>query len=135
MAVTGVGERKLHLYGNEFMQVIREFVLEKSQQGAKIAGATQIVTLDLYRQGKTADEIAAERGLSPFTIYQHLAALYEWGEQVDLSPYVSDAEVASIRSVLEPDYDPNVLKPIFDALEGQVPYHKIRLALAILNKE
>ena len=134
MAVTGVGERKLHLYGNEFMQVIREFVLEKSQQGAKIAGATQIVTLDLYRQGKTADEIAAERGLSPFTIYQHLAALYEWGEQVDLSPYVSDAEVASIRSVLEPDYDPNVLKPIFDALEGQVPYHKIRLAMAILNR-
>lgn len=136
--ISGVGERKLHLYGNIFIDAIQEFVVEASKQGNRLRGSTYIHTYRLYRQGFSIQQIAEQRKVTPTTIYSHLAYLYEKGETIDLERYVSKAEIAQIEQVLDKlgdEYDGKAMKPIYDLMNGEVEYHKIRLGLSYLKKE
>ncbi|MNR44984.1 hypothetical protein D3C85_1637930 [compost metagenome] len=65
----------------------------------------------------------------------HLAKLYIDGASIDLSPFVSEEEVAQIADAQIKLESPNALKPYFDYFEEKMGYEKIRLALAILEKE
>ena len=47
MEISGVGERKLQLYGNFFMDKIIEYIKSKVAEGEKIQGSTYILTYDL----------------------------------------------------------------------------------------
>ncbi|MNE81260.1 hypothetical protein D3C80_1778950 [compost metagenome] len=61
--------------------------------------------------------------------------MYTDGASIDLSPFVSDEEVAQIAEAQIKLESPNALKPYFDYFEEKIAYEKIRLALAILEKE
>jgi ATP-dependent DNA helicase RecQ len=65
----------------------------------------------------------------------HLAKLYIDGVPIDLSPFITNEEVAQIAEAKQKLESPNVLKPYFDFFEEKMAYEKIRLALAILEKE
>jgi ATP-dependent DNA helicase RecQ len=127
--ISGVGERKLHLYGNEFMELIRNYILEKKEEGFSVAGATYLETFELYRKGLSPEEIAEQRDLTVGRIYEHLMHFMEKGENVDADRLVSPAEVRRILELDQRQEEPGKLKPLFEALNGEIPYHKIRLAL------
>ena len=133
--ISGVGERKLFLYGDAFLEAIRSFIQEKSAEGVRVQGGSHIVTYGLYQKGFSPEEIAKQRTLKLSTIYGHLALMYEKGEVFDIFKLVSGDEVQSVLDVLPQLEEPYQLKPVHDRLKGQLSYEKIRLALAVYYRD
>ena len=132
--VSGMGERKMFLYGAPFKQEIKAFMLEKGRAGVKVAGATQQISLDLYQRGISVPDIAKERGIAEKTVTIHLATLYENGEDIDIHKFISNKELDVIQQVVKALKDPIHLKDIFEALDGKIDYDKIRFAMAHLQR-
>lgn len=134
IAIDGVGKAKLEKYGDVFIKAIIDFEKNKSVKRKKEA-TTYKETLELYLKGFSVEEISQQRKLGIGTIMSHLAKLYVDGEAIDLSPFISKEEVEQIAEAQQKLDAPNALKPYFDFFEEKMAYEKIRLALAILEKE
>nr|WP_315215157.1 DNA helicase RecQ [uncultured Flavobacterium sp.] len=134
IAIDGVGKAKLEKYGDVFIKAIINFEKNKPVKRKKEA-TTYKETLELYLKGFSAEEISQQRKLGIGTIISHLAKLYVDGEAIDLSPFISKEEVEQIAEAQQKLDAPNALKPYFDFFEEKMAYEKIRLALAILEKE
>ncbi len=130
--ISGVGERKLQLYGSYFIDAIIEFVGAAGSHGKT---STYQITYEMYQRGLSVEEIARKRQATPSTIYSHLAILYEQGFDIALEEMVSPAEVDKVLKSLRYLQEPYKLKDIYDYLGEQVPYHRIRLALAYGKRE
>jgi ATP-dependent DNA helicase RecQ len=133
LEISGVGQRKLEAYADEFIAEIIDFVGSKSKKNKK--KDTNLVTYELYKEGFSIDEIAEKRNLKSTTIFSHLAKLYTDGKDIDIYKFVSNEEVEKVRKAQEKLENPPALKPYFDFFEGQMEYFKIRLALSIIEKE
>ncbi|MCV6629414.1 MAG: DNA helicase RecQ [Flavobacteriaceae bacterium] len=134
MAINGVGQRKMEVYGDLFLQAIAQFT-KKKKKTKKKKGTTYLETYALFESGKTPEEIAAIRELALTTIYSHLCKLYTEGKAIDLKQYISDGAITRVKEAKEALGNPEQMKVYFEHFEEQVPYHDIRLALAILNKD
>ncbi len=131
LAISGVGQRKLEVYGAEFMEEIKTFLNEKK----KTKKDTTLETFKLYKEGLTVDEIAESRGLKATTIFSHLSKLYLEGKDVSLDEFIEAdvlALVANAKKVLKNE---TALKPYFEFLGEKVPYEKIRVGLTILQRK
>jgi len=123
IALSGVGQRKLDLYGDKFIAVI------KTWSAAAQDSDTVAKTLDLFRLGYKVQQIAEQRSLTMDTVYSHLSRALELGlaelaEVVELS----QAQIQSIEDVIMnlPEEQKNALKPVFDFFDGQYSYGVIR---------
>ncbi|RYD92845.1 MAG: ATP-dependent DNA helicase RecQ, partial [Sphingobacteriales bacterium] len=133
--VSGVGDRKLQLFGKRFMEVIAGFLTGQAREGTTLKGSTHLLTFELYQQGKTIDEIAEERKLSSSTIAMHLIYLAGNGYDVDLAALVDTADRLEIeRTIARVGVENNALKPVYDALQGRYDYTKIRIVAALLGR-
>lgn len=137
LEVSGVGQEKLRRYGKAFMEEILKYIKTNSEKGIRLAkGLTYHVTLELFKDGISIEEIAEERKLSPSTIAAHLIKLKNEGEDIDLKALIDERtynEVIKAMSALKMQpTDP--IKPLFDFLNESVPYEKIRLAFAIFGE-
>ena len=130
LEISGVGQRKMMTYGNEFMEVIKSFI--KSRKKSK--KNTYKVTYEYLMSGMNVEQIAKERELAETTIYSHLAKLYLDGKDVPIEKYVSKDEIESIQKVVNEIGETDQLKPIFELLDEQVHYGKIRMGLAYLQR-
>ena len=133
LEVSGVGAHKMSKYGQQFLKVVADHTPISNQKKKKVD--TVKVTYDLFLAGNSVQEIAKLRELQSSTIMGHLVKKYEAGAQIDLHQFVSTEELTSIKKLREELGDPIELKPYFEALEEKVPYGKIRVSLASLNKE
>ena len=128
--IQGMGKVKLERFGNDVIGIIQASgAVQKPQKKS-----TFEQTFELYSQGCTIEEMSVARNLSEQTIYGHLAKLYEEGRPVDLNKYVTEYEVNRVKEIRKKLSNTNQLKPIYEALEGQVDYRKIGLALSVLSK-
>ncbi|MEZ7505582.1 DNA helicase RecQ [Flavobacterium sp. Arc2] len=134
ITIDGVGKAKLEKYGDVFIKAIIAFQKNKVVKPKKEAG-TYKETLQLFQIGLTTPEIALKRKLGISTIMSHLAKLYLDGEAIDLYQFVSEDEVSLISKAKLQLESPTTLKPYYDYLEEKIAYDKIRLALAIIEKE
>ena len=135
LLVSGVGERKLQLYGDAFIGAIRRFVREKSVDGQNVPGSTYLLTWDLYKAGRTLDEIARLREISPVTVISHLAVLYERGELIDISRWVSAEALDIIQGALPLFEEPYQLKDIFEHFNQRFSFEAIRFAIADAKRQ
>lgn len=132
--VSGVGERKLQLFGRRFLEAIVQHVMGRVGNGEKPRGSTQLITLDLYNRGLTLDEMAADRQLTTGSIVGHLAQLKQSGYDVDLSTLITPAEQAAIEAAIDVvGLAEGQVKPIYEHLSGQYDYGRIRLVIALLE--
>lgn len=83
--ITGVGERKLHRFGEQFMAVIKKHVRREDKE-ARGDLSTHEASYLAYAAGETVEEIADRRKLSPNTVQGHLAKCYVEGLAPDLDP-------------------------------------------------
>ena len=134
LAIDGVGKAKLEKYGDAFIKAINDFQKSKVVRKKKEA-TTYKETLELYKNGLSVEEIAQKRKLGLSTIMSHIAKLYFDGVDIDLDCFISKEEVSQIAEAQIKLESPNTLKPYFDYFEEKIDYGKIRLALAILEKE
>ncbi len=70
-------------------------------------GHTKTLTLQLFRQGKSIEEIAAERGLSTNTIETHLTLFIPTGE-VQINELVTDEKVEAILAAIAKTKEPGL---------------------------
>ena len=132
--ITGVGEHKLERYGQAFIDAILSFLEGPGSKAQK--GNTYQETLLLYKQGLKPEEIAVQRNISPQTAYSHLAYLYLRGNIDSLEEFVSWQEVDQVKKAVKfLGGSTKAMKPIFEHLNESVSYLKIRLALAVIEKE
>jgi len=130
--ISGVGQRKLEVYGAAFINEVIAFTEEKKITKKK--GNTHKVTYELYQEGLSIDEIAAKRKLSPTTIFSHIAKLYSDGKDINIYELVSKNEVEEVKKAKIALNSPPTLKPYFEHLNEQLDYFKIRLALSVIEK-
>ncbi len=116
--LNGVGERKLALYAEHFIQVIEDAGDE--EEGCNTATQAD-ESITLYRSGMTVAQVARMQKLSPNVIYSHLAQGIRGG-QLSLEEVVElpAAEMQHIEQVmLECQREcGQALKPVYDALAG-----------------
>jgi hypothetical protein len=90
-------------------------------------------SLEMFRLGKTVEDIAAERTLAVSTVESHLAKAIA-SSRLELSDYVSQEESSAIEAGIT-EYGANGLRGVFDALEGKYSFGKLRAVAAHLNRE
>lgn len=132
-AISGVGEHKLKKYGDLFIAAIQSFV-SKQTSLKNIKGKTYLETYQLLKKGWSPEQIAEHRQINVLTVYSHIAYLYEKGEAVDISPYVSEEEIAEITPAWYKLNKPDKLKSLHEHLDEKYPYHKLRLAIAFIKR-
>ncbi|MGG6231077.1 DNA helicase RecQ [Tenacibaculum sp. SDUM215027] len=131
LAISGVGQRKLEVYGAEFMEEIKTFLSEKKRTKKD----TTLETFKLYKEGFTVEEIAENRGLKPTTIFSHLSKLYLEGKDVSLDEFIDADTLALVANAKKVLKNETALKPYFEFLGEQVSYEKIRVGLTILQRK
>ena len=156
--LTGVGAVKLERYAQDFLSVLAEHhtghgrpdkvpalpdkplrssASMESGSGGRTgdAGLSDTVreTLDLFRDGRSVDDIARQRGIKPTTIWTHLSRCIEAGE-LALSDVIDldDSDLKAIQFAFEqaPPTAQMALKPVFEALEGRYDYGVLRCVRA-----
>jgi len=140
--ISGIGERKLELYGETILKIIKEFTGNAQTNADAPASAalsdTAYETLALLRLGHDVESIAKQRELKTSTIYTHLAQAIELGllplqQVVD----IPESEIREIQEVILalPEEQRNALKPVYEALQGGYDYGLLRCVRAALEKQ
>lgn len=128
-SVSGVGHQKMIKYGEEFAKCIKDFLDENSKKKS-----TFDVTLDFINEGLSVAETALARDIQETTIYSHIAKLYADNKLNDINKYFSSDELSSVERAIQKLGETEGLKPIFEELNGEVPYGVIRLCISYLSK-
>ncbi len=134
LAIPGMGDTKLSLYGEAFKTEIKLYILEKAKGGSNLKGATYMQTLEMFSNGLSVEVIAKNRSLNPSTIYSHLSQLYAGGEDIDIFRFITQNEIDKVLGVVQKMESPITLRPIFEALEEKIDYTKIKFALAYFER-
>lgn len=133
LTISGVGQRKLEVYGEEFIAEIMSFMNAKRKVPKKTE--THLVTYQLYKSGLNIDEISVERKLKSTTIYSHIAKLHSDGKDINIFDFVSKSEVEAVKKAKIELDAPTGLRPYFEHFEEELDYFKIRLALSVIDSE
>lgn len=131
LAISGVGEAKYAHYGRDFIQCIKNYIKNANK---KIKGATYLETADLLKQGLTIDQIAQKRKITPTTVFSHIAHLYAGGEDINIYNYVTEYDIQRVKEAVLVIKDTSQLKPIFEYLNEEIDYGKIRMSIVHLEK-
>jgi len=124
--ISGVGEKKLELYGDKFLEVLNEFSdVDLTDTVAE--------TLALFRLGYTVEKVAKQRELTEGTVYTHLSQALEDG-RVLLSDVVdlTEKEIQQIEDAIInlPEDQKNALKPLFELFDETYSYSILRCVRA-----
>ena len=134
--LSGVGERKLELYADEFLAVIKEFA--DLNNGPIGLSDTMAESVALFRLGYSVKQIARQRELQETTIYGHLAQSLEQGMLV-LADVVElpEREISRIEEAIMnlPEDQKNALKPVYELFDGQYSYGILRCVRAALQHQ
>ena len=133
--VKGMGTKKAEKYGEELLDIIvsycteenieaPEITVKEKKREKKVKEETKKTSYNLFREGKTIQQIAAERGLSVTTIEGHLAYYVGMGE-IPVSEFVSQ-EIADLIASHFEDADEFRIGPVKEALGDKVSWSDIR---------
>jgi ATP-dependent DNA helicase RecQ len=143
--ISGVGTTKLEQYGETFVNHISEYADEhglvekeaptdrRASRAVRRPGSTYAKTLELFRQGFSLSQIAADRDLNERTVLGHLERLAAHGEDVDVSHLLEAERFERIKQEFERSENP-WLSAIRDALGEGYSFEEIRLARLQLQR-
>ncbi len=89
---------------------------------------TKSISLEMFLQGKSIEDIAEHRALTVHTIQKHLAHWVEQG-QLEATRLLSPDALEEIKAAFQ-DLETGYLKPVYEYLEGKYDYGALRFALA-----
>lgn len=138
--IKGVGQAKLEKYGEEFIKIIQNYVIEnnivftgKNDEENTIASkqsniASHIITYNMYNKGMSISEIVKERGLKVITIQEHLLRCYSEGMEINLNDFIPLEYEELIANTIK-KIGGEKLKPIKEALPDGIDYMAIKATL------
>ena len=140
--IKGVGLKKYENYGEEFIGVIKDYIMEKGVDNIrprerewieKPTGKTNTnryqLTYDCYNQGLSLQEIADERNFTTGTIIKHLERCESDGQTVQWSRFIDDPmkESKILEAIARVGLEK--LRPIKEELPEDISYDDIKLVI------
>ena len=144
--ISGFGKIKLKQFGNDFIDIIKNYCelhnlvsnsAELPEKKVRISKAktdkpdTKKISFDLYKEGRTLDQIATERNLALSTIESHLAYFIETGE-LNINDLLNAEKQSLIRKVIQQS-GPESLQKIKEQLPA-ISYGELRWVIAAEKK-
>ena len=140
--IKGIGKKKLAAYGGVILELISDYnnsnnlglTIDANEQPTeqKLQKAdTKQVSFDMYKAGKTLEEIAAERNFAVTTIIGHLAAFVKTG-QLWVEDLLTKAKIELISEYFTETRDLS-LGSAKHVLGDEVSYGDIKLVLSHLE--
>jgi PIF1-like helicase/Helix-turn-helix domain/HRDC domain len=107
--ISGIGAVKLKQFGGEIITIVEQYC-RKFQLASNLAivaetalkipkDNTKMISLNLFREGKSIEQIAKERSMVPGTIMSHLAAFVKSGD-LDVLKLISREKLERIESYM-----------------------------------
>ncbi|MCK4257874.1 MAG: DNA helicase RecQ [Halanaerobiales bacterium] len=140
LTIKGVGEAKLNKYGEEFINVIRNYVEENglmdrvsasydnTKNSSKDKTPSHLITLKLYQTNNLLENIARIRDIKLKTVQEHLIQCSCEGLDVNLDVLIPEEHEAFILKVID-EIGGQKLKPIKEALPKEIDYIAIKAVL------
>lgn len=142
--IKGMGKKKSEKYGEELLSIISEYCKEKNikpsneiftipstAKESKAKADTKLTSFNLFKEGKSIEEVAEERGLTSATIEGHLAHYVRTGE-LPVEKLVSSDKIDLITEYFESTEDYR-LGPCKEVLDEEVSWGDIRFVLKHLE--
>ncbi|GJM31832.1 MAG: helicase [Saprospiraceae bacterium] len=139
--INGIGKSRAEKFGEALLQMVTEYC-QKHQLTTDLLNLTtgkppktpkppkpdsKLVSLELFRSGKTIEEIAVERGFVPTTIQGHLAHFIGLGE-LAISQLLDQQKVDQIIKYFE-TADTDALTDAKNHFGDQYSYGELRMVL------
>ena len=146
LKISGVGDVKMDKYGLDFLQTVKEYCREnneksridlkvvkrESKQRTKRNSSgenTNDISLRMFREGLSVEEIADERGISANTVETHLVKFIPTGE-VKVTEIVPEEKVETIKNAILELHAEQGIAPIKEFLGEDFSYGEIRAVVA-----
>lgn len=140
--IKGVGEFKLKKYGELFLNEIEKYVNEnnikiekehsdnnKNQSKDKEEDVpSHVISLNMYKEGKSIEEISKIRELKVQTVQDHIIKCFEEGLNVDLESLIPEGQEQLVLNIVK-KIGAKKLKPIKEALGDKVSYTTIKAVI------
>lgn len=139
--IEGMGPKRMSAFAKELLELVRTYEdadvedeePEPMPKPAKPKIDTYQTTLDLFKQGMTVEEIAAERHLAISTIYGHLARFVGRG-YYHADQFVSQDKCAVIKEYFSETED-SALSEARNVLGEDFEYWELKMVLAEWERE
>lgn len=146
LKISGVGDTKMEKYGEDFLQIIVDYceinnlesrielknprrTPKKRTKRNSDGDDTYTISLKMFKDGNSVEEIAQKRELAVGTIETHLVRFIPTGE-VKLNEFVPEEKIETIRNaVIELDAGQGI-SPIKEFLGEDFSYGEIRAVIA-----
>lgn len=142
--ISGFGPAKVEKYGKQFLDIILSYCKEnklqslmhekistkKEKKEKKPVGETMRISLSMYLQKMTIEEIAASRNLGVSTIATHLAKYISTGE-LDINNFVSKEKRERATKIMEESAE---IGSVFQMLGSLMTQREITLYMAWLRR-
>ena len=135
LLIYGFGKVRLEKYGGYFLDEIRKYCEEKGlssrmremdaeqkeekqdkdEKSKQVKGASQQESLELYKSGKTIEEIATHRNLKEGTIASHLSRFLKTDE-VKIEGFITDGRREEAMEMVKKNPDESLYKTLKDFL-------------------
>ncbi len=134
----GMGNKRIKMYGDEILEIIEKYCwennIEKPVQEVEIPlpkNDTKTISFNFFKDGKTIDQIAAERGLTFATVQGHLGFFAARGD-LDIAELIAPEKLEEIINYFKQTEDKN-LAPAFEALGEKHSFGELRLVRDYLD--
>ncbi|MFP4847113.1 helix-turn-helix domain-containing protein [Winogradskyella sp. PE311] len=144
-AVHGMGKTRIEKYGTEILKVIKTYceendietsndvsVFEELKPKKRQKGDTKKISLELFKAGKSVDQIALERDLNTNTIFGHLAEFISSGE-VKITDLITKAHFLELKKIIPTKTFEN-LSDLKHQVDDKFSYGELRLVVNELSK-
>jgi len=95
---------------------------------------TQLTTYDLYKEGKSLEKIAEERGLKVDTVENHICFLIDRGMIKEIREWVDEKAERKILGAIKTT-GPEKMKPIKELLGEDADYREIKFVVSKYKKD
>ncbi len=144
LEIRGVGQKKLADVGQPFLDCITSYCeaselnMDAAPQAAaprpappSTPSASAVQSFPLFDEGLTVEQAAERLGRATSTTLGYLEAYIRHRQVTDATQWILPEELERIESAAQ-NVGTERLRPIFDELDGSIPYERIRIALACL---
>ncbi|WP_206420420.1 helix-turn-helix domain-containing protein [Lacinutrix jangbogonensis] len=145
LKVSGFGKTRVEKYGTDILKVIREYCDENDIQTSKDAeifeapkpkrqrGDTNRKSLQLFKSGKSVEQIAMERDLNVNTITGHLSSFIASGE-VKILDLISEKHYKELKVIIPKQKFDNI-SDLKHKIDNKFTFGELRLVLDDLSKK
>jgi hypothetical protein len=139
--IKGMGKKKSEQFGPELLEIIKTYCTENKiesssipqpaeRHAAKEKKDTRLLSFNLYKEGKTVEQIAMERDMAVTTIEGHLAHFVGTGE-LSVDEFVpADLTALIAENIDEDDFR---MGPVKSALGDQISWSELRYVMKHLE--